>query len=133
MSYQTNNTRLTHSYQYHENNKTYPWSYDRDARSYHDDNVSTIIVIATLLFMLAIIPVIFSLLQKYCGNPDPFASDGNTVTLENDKTNDVEMNSVLEDISQKSAPHSLHSLHDTSIKGRRLIVTEGSGAPSQER
>mmetsp|Transcript_4016 Transcript_4016/g.8050 ORF Transcript_4016/g.8050 Transcript_4016/m.8050 type:complete len:140 (+) Transcript_4016:109-528(+) len=130
-------SRLTWStsYEFHSNNSTNttnPWSSSgREVRG-TDDNISTIIVIATLLFMLAITPIILSLLQKHCAKEnDPQASDGNTVTLENDKTNDLEMNSVMEDISQKSAPRSLHSLHDSSVKGRRSIFAAAeSGAPS---
>ena len=115
-----NETNLNyHRYHQYQNN-TYFWSSgDTSSSGYHnDDNVSTIIVIVALLLMLAFAPAICSLVQKHAFDSETPASDGDTVAVDED-LKDVEHNSVLEDISQRSVPYSLPSLHDSSVKGRK--------------
>lgn len=92
-------------YQYHNN--TYFWS-DGNRTGGNDpdgsinENRSSIVVVSILLFLIAVAPSVFALVQKQFRVNETSGSDGNTIALDDD-LKDVELGSTAGDISQRSA------------------------------
>jgi hypothetical protein len=70
------------------------------------DSSQTVTAISIMMFFFAVLPILWAIYQKLCGEPESFASDGNTVAVEEDMK-DVETGSVLPvDTSIRSVPQS---------------------------
>lgn len=118
---------------YNRNNRT------SDGNNETLDNTASIIVIAVLLFIVALVPVLFAALQRHvCGTKDQHAesftaSDGDTVAVEDDDKDlvDVEIGTT-NDVSVHSVPLTEHGLqNDASQKQGSSTALEFPGHEQQ--